>query len=415
MPLLDSLKDRSVWERFYEYRTSRVCPAADAKRLRQFIDSREYLRVTEGIERGSGFPMPSKSVIVKLYSQKKRTVYTYPEPWNTVLKLLTWLMLRKYDGLFSPGLYSFRPGRTAKDAVEYLLAGGKTAGMYSYKADISNYFNSIPVERLLAKLETALADDPALFSFLSGLLNEPGVNDRGKTVFEQKGIMAGTPVASFYADLYLADLDASFAESGAIYARYSDDIIVFSETREGAEAAAEELHGVLEDAGLSVNRSKEELRSPEEGFTYLGFFCRGGKVDVAPASVAKLKGKMRRKARALARWSDRNGLDGEKAAKAFIRIFNNKLFESREGSELSWTYWYFPVINTDASLRTIDRYAQDCIRFLISGKRTKARFNVRYEDMKELGYRSLVHAYYDFSEEERARRSAFRSPGQASR
>ena len=201
MPLLDSLKDRSVWERFYEYRTSRVCPAAEAKRLREFIDSREYLRVTEGIERGSSFPLPSKSVIVKLYSQKKRTVYTYPEPGNTVLKLLTWLMLRKYDGLFSRGLYSFRPGRTAKDAVEYLLAGGKTAGMYSYKADISNYFNSIPVERLLAKLETALADDPALFSFLSGLLNEPGVNDRGKTVFEQKGIMAGlsrrfTPIST---------------------------------------------------------------------------------------------------------------------------------------------------------------------------------------------------------------------------
>ena len=108
---------------------------------------------------------------------------------------------------------------------------------------------------------------------------------------------------------------------------------------------------------------------------------------------------------ALARWRDRNGLDGEKAAKAFIRVFNRKLFENPVDNDLTWTYWFFPVINTADSLRTIDRYAQDCVRFLVSGKRTKARFNVRYEDMKALGLRSLVHTYYDYSDEERARRS----------
>ena len=58
--------------------------------------------------------------------------------------------------------------------------------------------------------------------------------------------------------------------------------------------------------------------------------------------------------------------------------------------------WYFPVINTAESLGVIDRYAQDCLRFLLSGKRTKARFSVRYEDMKKLGYRNLVHEYYGY-------------------
>ena len=45
----------------------------------------------------------------------------------------------------------------------------------------------------------------------------------------------------------------------------------------------------------------------------------------------------------------------------------------------------------------IDRYAQDCLRVLMSGQRTKGRFNVRYEDLKKLGYRSLVHEYYAFN------------------
>ena len=105
---------------------------------------------------------------------------------------------------------------------------------------------------------------------------------------------------------------------------------------------------------------------------------------------------MRRKTRALRRWRQRNGLDGEKAARAFIRIFNRKLFENPADHELTWTYWFFPVITTADSLRVIDNYAQDCVRVLVSDTHTKKRFDVRYEDMKKMGLRSLVHEYYAF-------------------
>ena len=123
----------------------------------------------------------------------------------------------------------------------------------------------------------------------------------------------------------------------------------------------------------------------------------GSTVDIAPVTFKKLKKKMRRKARALSRWRDRTGASGEAAAKAFIRVFNKKLLDSPTDNELSWSYWFFPVINTTETLHKIDIYAQDCIRFIISGKRTKSRFNARYEDMKKLGYRSLVHEYYNMT------------------
>ena len=74
-------------------------------------------------------------------TQKKRIVYTYPYAENTVLKLLAYLLLRKYDSVFSDGLYSFRPNKTAKDAVRRLIRTPRINEMYSYKADISNYFN----------------------------------------------------------------------------------------------------------------------------------------------------------------------------------------------------------------------------------------------------------------------------------
>ncbi len=396
-PLLDCLASWESWEAFYAYKTGLACPKAFTAKLREFIDREAYLPVCSAISRGDPFPLPRKAVLSKLSTGKKRTVYTYPEAENTVLKLLTWLLLRRYDGLFSPGLYSFRPARTAKDALRSLRAVPGLGEMYAYKADIHNYFNSIPVQRFLPVLEAAVGEDGSLYALLRRLLEEPRVLTPSGVVTEGKGIMAGTPLSAFYANLYLMDLDRSFEEMGVPYIRYSDDILLFAPDKRTAEDCASRIRRWLTDRGLSLNPEKEALTPPGEGWTCLGFYCRGDVVDIAPATVEKLKGKMRRKTRALRRWADRTGAEGERAAAAFVRVFNRKLLESAGDNELTWARWFFPVINTDASLREIDRYTQDCLRRLISGKNTKARYQVRYADLKALGYRSLVNAYYSFS------------------
>ena len=398
MSLLDELSRAETWEAFYQYKSGLVRSKDESKALRAYIDRRDYLPVCAAIRGGDAFPLPRRAVISKLHSEKKRIVYIYPEPENTLLKLLTWLLLRRYDSLFSPGLYSFRPGRTAKDAIRSLLAVPGLRTMCAYKADISNYFNSIDVSRFLPELEQTLTDDPALYAFLSALLREPRVLENGRELTEQKGIMAGTPLSAFYANLYLRALDREFAELGVPYARYSDDIILFAPTRAETEAHAARLREILIERGLTLNPSKESFYTTETGWTFLGFCCRDGEIDIAPATLDKLKAKMRRKTRSLARWRDRTGHTGQQAASAFIRIFNRKLLEAPTGSELSWSCWFFSVITTTQTLRVIDRYAQDCLRSLISGKRTKSRYNVRYEDLKALGYRSLVHAYYAHQE-----------------
>ncbi|MBP5281624.1 MAG: group II intron reverse transcriptase domain-containing protein [Lachnospiraceae bacterium] len=352
------------------------------------------------------FPLPKKSIISKQSTQKKRVVYTYPHAVNTVLKLLTYLLLREYDGLFCDNLYSFRPKRSARSAIQRLQKIPNLYQKYSYKVDVSNYFNSIPVDLLLPMLESATKEDPELYRFLKTLLEEPRVIDGStdvesqnatpRIIIEEKGIMAGTPLASFYANLYLMDMDQYFYDQGIPYARYSDDVILFGDTMEEVQAHAQTIRRLLAEKGLSVNPKKEEFRSPEEGFVFLGFFIREGTIDVAPASVIKMKQKMRRKTRALQRWMDRNDITGDKAAKAFIRIFNRKLLESSMDNDLTWSYWYFSTINTDESLHVIDLYAQECLRYLLTGKHTKSRFNARYDDLKKYGYQTLVHAYHAF-------------------
>ena len=399
MGLLTELSCEETWMRFYSYKASLPAGKSEAKQLLAFIENKEYLPVCERIANGD-FPLPRRSIISKQSSNKKRVVYTYPYAENRVLKLLTYLMLRRYDYLFDRGLYSFRPCRCAIDAVRMLTRIPGIASMYSYKVDISNYFNSVPTELLIPMLQGVLADDPELFGFLSALLAEPKVLFRGEAIEDEKGIMAGTPIACFYANLYLRALDHHFYETGAPYCRYSDDIIVFARTREELEEHVRYIGNFLKSVGLNVNPAKESRTLPGEKWVFLGFSYENGTIDVAPSSVVKLKRKMRRKARALARWADRKGLDGRKAAKGFVNAFNKKLYEYADENDLTWARWFFPVITTGDSLRVLDRYAEDCIRYLASGTRTKKRFDVRYSDIKELGFRSLVHEYYAFNESE---------------
>lgn len=399
--MLNALSCPEVWQEFLEYKRQggHLHPKA-LQELEQFVQQRRYLPVAEHIQSGGTFAPPRKSEISKMSSGKKRIVYTYAEDENWVLKLLTYLLQRKYDHLFANNLYSFRPRKGVRDAVKRLTRTKNIRQMWSYKVDISNYFNSIPVERLLPLLRETLADEPGVCRFLESLLTNPLVNDHGTLIPEEKGIMAGTPISTFLANLYLSHMDHHFANVGALYARYSDDIIVFGTTEEEREQRAETILRFLNEAGLTVNPAKEARTVPGEMWTFLGICYRDGVIDVAPVSVEKLKAKMRRKARALVRWKARKGATGINAAKAFVRVFNRKLFENPVEHELTWARWYFPLINTVESLKIIDEYSQSCIRYLATGKHTKAAYNFRYEQMKELGYVSLVNRYYKQDKEQ---------------
>ena len=104
MTILEALSAPELWEAFFQYKSGLISSKGELDALRAFIDRRAYLPVCERINSGAPMSLPRRVVISKLYSAKKRVVYVYPEPENTVYKLLSWLLLRRYDGLFSPGL-----------------------------------------------------------------------------------------------------------------------------------------------------------------------------------------------------------------------------------------------------------------------------------------------------------------------
>ena len=395
MSLLNALADHSVWEEYLlKKREGRHLTKWEDADLAKLIEDREYEPVVRRLLDGGRFSVPEKKQIQKIDSQKKRIVYVFPREENHIQKLLAYLLIRKYDSCFSDNLYSFRVRYGVSRAVQRMLRVPGLQWKYTYKADISNYFNSIDTEKMLGVLAPVLADDPMLYKLFSETLTDRSAFSDGELITEDKGVMAGSPLAVFFANLYLNDLDRSFEDGQVLYARYSDDIIVLADSEEEREQAVDKILKALEDHGLTVNHDKEFRTGPGERWTFLGFSYENGIVDVAPVSAKKLKAKMRRRARAIKRWQIRKNATGLNAATAFIRSMNRKFFDADSSHELTWTRWYFPLITTDRTLEAIDHYMQDWVRYLVSGHHRKGNYRFRYDEMKQYGYESLVHAWY---------------------
>ena len=363
--------------------------------LAAFVHNKEYVGVVEKIMNKEGFLPPMKKLISKQYSSKKRVVYTFSREENYVLKLLTYMLIRHYDHVFAKNLYSFRSDNDAKRAINDLKKDRLLSNKYVYKVDIQNYFNSVDIHKLLPILRDIMSDETDTFSLIERLLcDERAVLPNGDIVCEDKGIMAGAPISAFLANVYLNQLDWYFCSNGLRYARYSDDIIVFAQSDEERQNAIAYIQSYLAKMSLSVNHEKELLANPHEMWDFLGISYCNGTFDISPASAKKLKKKMWRKSRTLLRWKNRKNIDNIYAAKAFVKSFNKKLYDNPVNSELTWARRFFPIINTTETISTIDHYMQECIRYIATEKRTNKRYSFKYDMIKDLGYRSLVHEFY---------------------
>ena len=375
------LKGRFTWHEFYE---------AD-----RYVEREEYLPLAQRIVQGEGLGIPKKKIINKMGTGKKRVVYSFAPDEMTILKLLAF-KLYDYDRWFSPNCYAFRRGVKASDAVFDIIHAIGDQKMWAYKLDIHNYFNSIPIDILLPMLKEMMADDEPLYHFFERMLTNDRVIYNGETIQEKHGVMAGTPTSPFLANVYLKAVDKHFHDAHVTYARYSDDIIIFAPDLDTLEEHKSRMADFLKQYQLEMNPDKEKVYSPDEAYEFLGFKCHGRDIDISEATVKKMKGKIRRAAKSLMRWSSKKYIEPEKAMKGLINHFNRVFFEDGDTETLTWSRWFFPVINQTNGLKEIDHYLQQNIRFLSTGKHNKTNYKTDYAQLKRLGYKSLVNEYYKY-------------------
>lgn len=395
LDLFKDLLNENKWNGFLLSKLeSNYLSKKEVEEFKVFINEKKYLPICENIVSGNyKFSIPKKVVINKIGKSKKRIVYLLNEDEVIILKYINYL-LYDYDDMFSPNLYSFRKNKSVKDAIKRIQRIHNLNNMYAYKVDISNYFNSIPIDKLLLRLRNDV--DNSLYNLFYSILSNKKVISNGKEIEEEKGIMAGVPISAFLANYYLKDMDLYFHNNDIVYFRYADDVIVFADNLDDLNEYKNIILNFLNNSGLNVNSDKEYIFNPKESVEFLGFEINGNKIDISKMQLKKIKGKIKRSARSFRRWKLEKNVEDIPTLVTMNKKFNKK-FYGKENDDISWKYYFFPLINTTDSLHEIDLYMQECQRYVVTGVHNKKNYEkVPYQFLKKCKYKPLVHEYHEF-------------------
>ena len=203
-----------------------------------------------------------------------------------------------YEPLFSDGSYGYRPGRSAKDAIQKIKEYADKGYTRAVVLDLSKYFDTIDHVKLLNLLRQNVKDERVIQMIKRYL--KSGVMEDGVVVPTVEGSPQGGNLSPLLANIYLNEFDQEFKRRGVPCIRYADDIVLLAKSERASQRLLESSVKYLEGAlNLRVNREKSRTVSviAIRNFKYLGFCLGKGKngvfIRVHPKSYMKFKDKLR--------------------------------------------------------------------------------------------------------------------------
>lgn len=197
---------------------------------------------------------------------------------------------------FLPMSYGFRPKRGAKDAlreVDGLLKEGFT---WVVDADLKSYFDTIPHDRLIERVERYISDGRILDLIKSFLKQK--IIEENKAWIPTEGSPQGGVLSPVLANLYLHDLDVTITQAGYHMIRYADDFVILTRNEDEAMAALKLVKVWVEENGLVLHPEKTHVGNcmiEGQGFEFLGYRFEAGTRWIRKKSILKFRESIRQK------------------------------------------------------------------------------------------------------------------------
>lgn len=352
--------------------------------------------ITELITGTYKWSTPRKVEIAKHESNKKRIVYIYSTKDRYILGVLYRAISTYYGNIISNYCFSYKKSVSTANAIEYIKHQRHTDYKYGVKLDIHAYFNSVNKARIIEVINELFAG--GIKVTIENLMLNDKVQWKGNIISEYKSLIPGCAMGSFFANYCLVECDRYFDNEDCIYARYSDDIIILSNSKYKLYTYMSIIKKYLQQYGLEINPDKYEWFEPGNSIEYLGLkLDDNGTIDISNHSKQKIKKQIHRWCRKARMSIERDNKEFSNVARKVIRNLNNKNFfcAIHNDSTFGWALYSFPRITTVETLKEIDLYTKDCIRALKTGKHNKANYKaLTEEELHRLGWLSLVEMYY---------------------
>lgn len=178
------------------------------------------------------------------------------------------------DPTFEEESFAYRPGRSVRDAVAAVIEARDSGFTSVVDADITAFFDNIPLDELLEKL-AAVLPDASVIPLIKSWLTTPIKTATGFVKME-RGVPQGSPISPLLSNLYLDAFDETISKSETRrLVRYADDFVILAVDRMASELALEEAGLWLSASGLAINFDKTRITTFEQGFVFLGVRFEG--------------------------------------------------------------------------------------------------------------------------------------------
>lgn len=204
------------------------------------------------------------------------------------------------------------------------LSAQRDIGNFVIISDIANFYDTIDINILCTKINSAVPGNEQIVSYLRMFLGNWDRRTKGYTA-SSKGIPQEilTDASRTLANFYIKDFDIEFKEycdsNGMTYVRWADDIMVFGRSRMQLERAIHCGCRMLLKFGLNLNASKTRHFSRREFFMYKG-------LGVLSAIKSRDPNAFERELRKFHNWSGRNVARTDTVYRAAVGF----MFEKKE-------------------------------------------------------------------------------------
>lgn len=272
-------------------------PGVDGVRVDQLMDycRQHWSRIRTEILNGRYVPLAVKRVDIPKPDGKGTRMLGIPCVIDRLIQqALLQVLQPKFEPIFSPYSFGFRPMRSAHQAVG--LARDYVAQGYNYVVDIDveKFFDRVNHDILMARVARIVEDKFVLRLIRSYL--EAGILVGGIVTPRNEGTPQGGPLSPLLSNILLTDLDNELMRRGHRFCRYADDCNIYVRSRAAGERVLVATQCFLEKKlKLKVNPEKSAVARPWER-KFLGYSMTNQpypKLKPAPQSVERLRQKLR--------------------------------------------------------------------------------------------------------------------------
>lgn len=328
--------------------------------LIRLTDENTRIAMASSMIKGEYNIFPPHTAQIPKENGEFRTVYVNEPIDRVVLGIANDLLFELMPEMIHKSCKSYQTGIGCGKIVQEVsrrISQSNYNGIMGWKADLSKYFDSVPIQFIDAAFDQV--EKKHGHSVLIDVLrkyyhNDMYFDENNHLQKKYQSLKQGCAVASWLADVLLYDIDEELSALDGYYVRYSDDMLFVGKDY---KKAMEILQHRLSEKSMKLNPKKVEYLTRTHWFKFLGYSIKGDKISLSVTRIKTFQKEIE------ARTIDKPGRSLQKA----INSVNCYLYKGN--GEYSWATQILPVCNVKRDLIELNKFVMDCLRAVETGKR----------------------------------------------